>query len=314
LPFEAAKEDKAKVSWLSQLRNRVAVRPTQPETDLCVPGAGPDFLCIGAQKAGTTWLYQQLASHPDFWMPPRKELHYFNERGHAPATTTLRNQDERDVRFFEKLQRLGTQPWLDLKNYAQLFAAKGSLLSGDITPAYSMLQDEIIALIVRYFPKLKVIFLARDPVERAWSQLSLAVRSGGVPAFDVTNPEEVIRQLLRPLAVLRSSPSMVVARWRRQVAADQLRVFFFDELQRNPAELRQSVIAFLGGDPAKPSGQLRPEYNSSAAKKKLPLSAEVRATLAEFFADEMRACAAELGGPATTWAARYGPCRSRRVR
>ena len=239
-------------------------------------------------------------------MPPRKELHYFNERGHAPATTTPRNQDERDVRFFEKLQRLGTQHWLDLENYGQLFAAKGSLLSGDITPAYCMLPDEIIGMILRYFPRLKVIFMARDPVERAWSQLSLAVRKGGIPAFDVTDPEEVIPQLLHPLVVLRSSPSTIVARWRRQVAAEQLRIFFFDELQNNPAELRRSVIAFLGGDPEKPGGRLRPEQNSSAAKKKLPLSAEVRAALAKFFARELQACAAELGGPATTWPARYG--------
>ncbi len=37
----------------------------------------PDFLCIGAQKAGTTWLYHNLAQHPGIWMPPLKELFYF---------------------------------------------------------------------------------------------------------------------------------------------------------------------------------------------------------------------------------------------
>src|SRR4029078_219812 len=40
--------------------------------------AGPDFLCVGAQKAGTSWLYRQLEPHPDFWMPPVKELHYLD--------------------------------------------------------------------------------------------------------------------------------------------------------------------------------------------------------------------------------------------
>ena len=39
---------------------------------------GPDFICIGAQKAGTTWLYENLNGHPDVWMPPVKEFHYFN--------------------------------------------------------------------------------------------------------------------------------------------------------------------------------------------------------------------------------------------
>ena len=42
------------------------------------PDAGPDFFCIGAQKGGTRWLYDQLQLHPDFWMPPVKELHYFD--------------------------------------------------------------------------------------------------------------------------------------------------------------------------------------------------------------------------------------------
>ena len=45
--------------------------------------AGPNFLCIGAQKAGTGWLYEQLRSHSDFWMPPLKELHYFDRLGRA---------------------------------------------------------------------------------------------------------------------------------------------------------------------------------------------------------------------------------------
>ena len=38
----------------------------------------PKFLCIGAQKAGTSWLYAQLQSHPEVWMPPVKELQFFN--------------------------------------------------------------------------------------------------------------------------------------------------------------------------------------------------------------------------------------------
>ena len=39
---------------------------------------GPGFVCIGAQKGGTTWLYENLNSHPEVWMPPIKEIHYFN--------------------------------------------------------------------------------------------------------------------------------------------------------------------------------------------------------------------------------------------
>ena len=39
----------------------------------------PNFLCIGAQRAGTTWLYDLLASHPEVYVPSRrKEVHYFD--------------------------------------------------------------------------------------------------------------------------------------------------------------------------------------------------------------------------------------------
>ncbi|MBI4357808.1 MAG: sulfotransferase [Candidatus Omnitrophica bacterium] len=46
----------------------------------------PHFLGIGAQKAGTTWLYHVLRAHPDIWLPPVKELHYFDQNLKVPKT------------------------------------------------------------------------------------------------------------------------------------------------------------------------------------------------------------------------------------
>lgn len=40
----------------------------------------PHFLCIGAQKAGTTWLHTNLTQQKDLWLPPIKEIHYFDYR------------------------------------------------------------------------------------------------------------------------------------------------------------------------------------------------------------------------------------------
>src|SRR2546429_859610 len=114
--------------------------------------ACPDFLCVGAQKAGTSWLYRQLVEHPDFWMPPVKELHYFDELSRTPSVASARARDGRDLRFLESIKRLSARSHLDLELYARLFAAKEALLSGDITPAYSMLNDEVIERIVSYFP------------------------------------------------------------------------------------------------------------------------------------------------------------------
>jgi hypothetical protein len=268
--------------------------------------AGPDFLCVGAHKAGTTWLYQQLDSHPDFWMPPVKELHYFDQLSRVRRASGTRCRDERDLRFLAKLKSLSAETSIDLDNYARLFEPKGSLLSGDISPNYSTLNNEVIRQVVGYFPNLKVIFLARDPVERVWSHLSMEVHYRQIEPFDATDIAEVNRNLLRRGMLLRSYPSAVVARWKRCVHPEQFRVYFFDDLQRNPAELRRSVLRFLGADPDKTSSRLTADYNSWARMEKLPLTNKVRSHLARFFKKELKTCAARLGGPARNWPARYG--------
>jgi hypothetical protein len=269
-------------------------------------GAGPDFLCIGAHKGGTTWLYQQLNSHSDFWMPPVKELHYFDQLSRVQRAARPRCRDERDLRFLERLRSLSAEPGIDLENYGHLFEPKASLLSGDISPNYSTLSNEVIRQVVGYFPNLKVIFLARDPVERLWSHLSMEVHYRQIEPFDVTNIDEVDRNLFRRGMLLRSYPSAVVARWKRYVHPEQFRVYFFDDLQRNPSELRCSILRFLGANPDKPGNRVRADYNSWARTEKLPLTDQVRSHLAQFFKNELNACAARLGGPAREWPARYG--------
>jgi hypothetical protein len=269
-------------------------------------GARPDFLCVGAQKGGTSWLFHQLTLHPDFWMPPVKEVHYFDSMSKVKRNNPPRCKDERDQWFMARLAELSALPYIDLDSYSELFAAKRTLLSGDITPAYSMLNDELIERIVSYFPNLKVIFLARDPVDRAWSQLSMGVRLGNIPAFDSTDPDEVLRNLLSPGVFFRSYPSKIVKRWRRYVRPDLFRIYFFDDLKEDPAEMRRSILSFLGADADQPSGTLKADYNGQGGKEKLPLTDKVRARVAQFFEHELKACAVELGGRAKSWPARYG--------
>jgi hypothetical protein len=268
--------------------------------------AQPDFMCVGAHKSGTTWLYRQLDSHPDFWMPPVKELHYFDQLSRVGRSAPPRCREERDLRFLESLNSLSAKADIDLENYGRLFEPKGSLLSGDISPNYSTLSSKLIRQIVRYFPSLKVIFLARDPVQRFWSHLSMEVHYRQIEPFDATNIHEVNRNLLRRGMRLRSYPTAVVTRWKRYVHPDRFRVYFFDDLQRNPTELRRSILDFLGADPDKPSGQLKTDYNRWAGMEKLPLTIQVRSHLAHVFKKELKTCAARLGGPAKEWPARYG--------
>src|SRR5256886_10195090 len=239
-------------------------------------------------------------------MPPVKELHYLDNLNRTKRFRPPRTRDERDVCFLESIKNLSAQSYIDLDNYGQLFRHKGARVSGDISPAYSALNDEIIERVVNHFPNLKVIFLARDPVERAWSQLSMGIRLGMISRFDTTDADEVIRNLLNPGVLLRSHPSKIASRWKRYVRPDLFRLYFFDDLEKNPAELRRSILLFLGADPNKPSGRLKVDDNQDAKRDKLRFTDKVRSRVAQFFEQELKACAAELGGPAKQWPARYG--------
>jgi Sulfotransferase family len=158
-------------------------------------------------------------------MPPLKELHYFDQLGRVQRASSPRCRDERDLLFLESMKSLSAKSYMDLEHYARLFEPKGPLLSGDISPNYSTLSDEAIRRVVAYFPTLKVIFLARDPVERVWSHLSMEVHYKQIEPFDATDVEEVNRHLLRRGMLLRSYPSTIVARWKRHVHPDRFRTY-----------------------------------------------------------------------------------------
>ena len=239
-------------------------------------------------------------------MPPVKELHYFDQLSRIQRAAHPRCRDERDRRFLERLKSLSAEPGIDLENYGRLFEPKALLISGDISPNYSTLSDEVIRQVVRYFSNLKVIFLARDPVQRFWSHLSMEVQYHQIEPFDATDINEVNRNLSRRGMLLRSYPSAVVARWKRYVDSEHFRVYFFDDLQNNPAELRRTILRFLGADPYKLGTGLTADYNSWTRMEKLRLTDGVRSHLAKVFKKELKTCAARLGGPARDWPARYG--------
>ena len=288
-----------------------AVDREEERADVTDPNARPDFLCVGAQKGGTTWLFEQLNSHPDFWMPPLKEVNYFDSmsRSRHPdraARSNLRLRDNRDRRFLKAMESLCSQHHIDLDRYAQLFAGKSSLLSGDISPAYCIVPEEIIAQIANRFPELKVIFIARDPVERVWSDLSMAIQTGGMRMFDTTDSDKVLRRLFHPDIIMRSFQSTVVDRWRRHIRPELFHIYFFDDLQSDPMELRRSIIHFLSADPEKSSGRVKAERKINETEAKLPLTDQIRAEIARFFEQELRTCATKLGGAAKKWPARYG--------
>jgi hypothetical protein len=281
---------------------------------------GPDFICIGMAKAGTGWLFDQLQHHPDFWMPPVKEIRYLNrsvpkletakeklERirdRKGPSALSIANADPK-VAFLQEAVSLADQP-MNLRKYASLFRFKGDLLSGDITPGYNRLGEAIIGELARELPKVKVILLVRDPISRAWSHLSMLSRQNKLDASTLNNAAKFTDFFVASNMRDASFPTEIAKRWSSFAELGQFRYFFFDEIVAEPDKARHDILCYLGGEPTKGSWGLPAGFNRKASKAKVVLTEPVRAVLVEQFKDEIRACAEIFGGYAIEWAAQYG--------
>ena len=284
---------------------------------------GPDFMCIGMMKTGTAWLFDQLQFHPDFWMPPIKEMHYLDrgdkigrnaddilraarESSRRLKRLTQRPLDERDMQFLEEMASHQSEP-LDIGRYAALFRHKGDLKSGDVTPHYGSLSRSIIEDVGRQIPNTRAILLIRDPVARAWSHLAMRNRFDRFDA-DLLKDPIGFRAYLEGSNKLRrlSFPTEIVRRWEKHAPTIPIRFFFFDDIAERPQDARRNILRFLEADPDKPSGEISPDYNRKSAAKKPELSDDIKAVLVRHFAQELRDCAALFGGHAKNWALKYG--------
>jgi hypothetical protein len=207
---------------------RDAVAQLIGTTDLLVHATGlrpqhdlrlPDFLGIGAQKAGSTWLHENLRRHPQLYLPPQKELHFFDW-------------------FRER----------SLRSYAAHFADARHRLAGEITPAYSALSAGRVRLVRRLLPEARVILVLRDPVERAWSQFTMDLaRKQGRPASSVTADEVALR--LDQRGARRRSDLVRAVRLWGDAYGDQLWIGCYEHLRSRPEALLREIFVHLGVDP-----------------------------------------------------------------
>jgi hypothetical protein len=146
---------------------------------------------ISDQKLGTTLFYHQLNLHPEIWLPPLKELHYFdrNKRNRLVYSVLSKGLGGRFIGSRTKLLlKRESMYWAKhfffdnrtSENYKNLFQPSGTQISGEITPAYARLNNSTIEHIHRSMPNVKLIYFLRNPVERAWSQMNMYRRRSDV--------------------------------------------------------------------------------------------------------------------------------------
>lgn len=254
---------------------------------------GPDFICIGAQKAGTSWLGDVLRQRPDTWYPGVKELHYFNKakNGVVPARLMPRimNRFERkpkhlsDVEWPEGLAEKMLNDGLGRDEYFALFSlAPQDKLTWEITPAYSAMGPVRIDAMLEMLPNTKFIFIVRNAMSRMESSLRMAL--GRIPEPDPSPEriEEETRNWFHSFKSKRGNYAKYIPLWDERLGGTGRLLYLpFGMLKTDPAGMVRQVEGFLGLAPYANYRRLGQPFNTT---KKIDLPAfakeEIRTRMA----------------------------------
>jgi hypothetical protein len=227
----------------------------------------PDFMCIGAQKAGTSWLHQMLRQHPRVWVPPTKEIHYFDVL-HGGSTSGKRPKKDpmlpasltkslaaikwtmqSKLPSATKLERAYSASLIGLREmtdewYGRIFErVPAGVLCGDITPGYAILPDAGIEHILRLRAGTKIIFIIRDPIDRGWSEMRMVQRVAGA-----ANVTAVPGHVAGERFYARSDYMATIERFRKYIPESDFLLLYFDDIAQQPREFLTKICTFLGLD------------------------------------------------------------------
>lgn len=226
---------------------------------------------IGAQKAGTTWLYRQLAMHPDVVFPAGKEVHFW------------------DRRFPER----GTQA------YRALFSPDPTRFECDITPAYATLSVEAVQACHDAAPEARVVFILRNPVDRAWSSALMALNRAEM-TIDEASDQWFIDHFRSRGSRLRGDYPRTLRIWRDRFGADNVLVLPYTWIGDQPERFLRDCTEFArldwwtGWTPE----VLRQRV---FAGETYPLPAHLRYFLQELYAPQIDALASEIDWDPRGW-------------
>ena len=275
----------------------------------------PDFICVGPEKTGTSWLYRNLKYHPKIYLPPVKELRYFFEKQWYPDETFLgrlssygdwhTKQYRRYLRnrfvFYIK------NPFLIYHNndrfiwdwrfifgrrndnwYLSLFSKAVNRVAGEISPQYFFLPEKQIQNIKTLVPGAKIIIILRNPVDWCWSFARMSII--GEKNVDKINEQDLKNFFNTKINNCRFSNTIKL--WRKHHSFDNIFIGFHDELIENPVLFLNKICNFLGVDiTAMPEYSLNRISEVINKGEKHQISEEHLRYLAEGWIDEVR----ELG-------------------
>jgi hypothetical protein len=183
----------------------------------------PDFIIVGAMKSGTTSLGFHLRNHKNVCIP-KGELHYFDRRS---------NLQKGEDWYIQQLLR---------------GCKEETLVVGEKTPTYCYLP-EVAGRIHRFAPDVKLIWIFREPVSRAYSNYLHAYREGATRlSFDeaIAREKELIQENRFFGYLERSRYYLQVERFLKYFKMEQMHFMLFEELIRDTQEELERLFDFLG--------------------------------------------------------------------
>ncbi|HEY7480357.1 MAG TPA: sulfotransferase [Gemmatimonadales bacterium] len=216
----------------------------------------PNFIVIGAAKAGTTALHWYLTEHPGVFVTPTKDPSYF-AYGVDAEGRLLWGEPE--------FHSFPVRTWSE---YEQLFTDTGEALAvGEASTMYLECPQSAARIRAR-LPAARIICSLRHPVERAYSDYLMYLRRRGRrfdPARELSSTAAWARPDSRWMQISRYAPQL--ERYYDAFPRQQILVVLFDDLRRNPRQFIQEVYRFLGVDPA-----FMPDFTTPHAAGGMPAS------------------------------------------
>lgn len=252
--------------------SRLAIDQLHPPT--CPPGhviAPPDFIGVGAQKAGTTWWFRLIEAHPKVHAIPnqRPELHFFD-------------------RFVDGWPDAG-----DIERYHRFFPRPPGALAGEKTPNYmacswvpSMLRDAA--------PDARLISLLRDPIARYVSGRTHDEQRSGRPPAETRDPADEIRWVGDAFAkgLYAQQLDWLYACFPRE----RLLVLQYESCVRDPAAELARTYEFLGLPPHRPPDEELTRPRNITQAEKIQLDPRRHHLLVELYSADVHRLATMVPG------------------
>ena len=189
----------------------------------------PNFICIGAAKAGTTTLYDVLREHPQIYLPPVKETHFFD-----------------DTKYWEK----GAKWYFD-----EYFSnVQNEIAVGEMTPSYVFFEEVPSRIAETLGTNIKLILMLRNPVTRAISHYKMHISRGNetLPlsqAFEA-EPERLksddYQIRARHSYWSRGYYSEQIQRWWDIFSKENIHIVLFEDYLKDKNAIYEGIQDFLG--------------------------------------------------------------------